>query len=48
MLIDIKHSKIIIFNENFQFCIFDIKIIDFVYDETNRHFDNFKIIKIIK
>ena len=48
MLIDIKRSKTTIFDENFQFCMFDIKIIDFVCDKTNRHFDNFKIIKIIE
>ena len=48
ILIDIKRSKIIIFDEKLQFCIFDIKIIDFIYDEIDRHFDNLKIIKIIK
>ena len=48
ILIDIKRSKIIIFDEKFQFCMFDIKIIDFVYDKINRDFDNFKINKIIK
>ena len=46
MLIDIKCLKIIIFDEKFQFSIFDIKIFDFICDKTNRHFDNFKIIKI--
>ena len=48
MWIHIKLSKIIIFNKKFQFCIFNIKIIDFVYNETNRHFNNFKVVKIIK
>ena len=48
MLIDIKRSKITIFDEKFQICMFDIKIVNFVCDETDRHFDNFKIIKIIK
>ena len=48
MLIDIKRLKTIIFDEKFQFCIFDIKIIDFICDKTNRYFNNFKIIKIIK
>ena len=48
MLIDTKRSKTTISDEKFQFCMFDIKIIDFVYDETDRHFDSFKIIKIIK
>ena len=48
MLIDIKRSKIVIFDKTSQFCMFDIKIIDFVCDEINRHSDNFKIIKIIK
>ena len=48
MLIDIKRSKIIIFDEKFQLCMFNKKIIDFVCDETDRHFNNFKIIKIIK
>ena len=48
MLIDIKSSKIIIFDEKFQFRMFDIKIIDFVCDEINRHFDSHKIIKIIE
>ena len=48
MLIVIKRSRNIIFDEKFQFCMFNIKIIDIVCDETDRHFDNFKIIKIIK
>ena len=48
MLIDIKHSKIIIFDEKFQFFMFNIKMIDYLCDKTNRHFNNFKIIKIIK
>ena len=48
MLIDIKRSRIIIFDEKFQFCMFDIKIVDFVCDEINRHFDTIKIIEIIK
>ena len=48
MLIDIKRSKIIIFDEKFQFCMFNIKIINLICDETDRHFDNFKVIKIIK
>ena len=47
MLIDIKRSKIIVFDEKFQFCMFNIKIIDFVCDKADRHFNNFKIIKII-
>ena len=47
-MIDIKSSKAIIFKEKSQFCIFDIKIINFVCDEIDRHFDNVKIIKIIK
>ena len=48
ILIDIKRLKIMIFDEKFQFGMFNIKIINFVYDETNRHFDNFKIIKMKK
>ena len=48
VLIDIKRSKTTIFDEKSQFCIFDIKIISFVCDKIDRHFDNVKIIKIIK
>ena len=48
MLINIKRLKIIIFDKKIQFCIFDIKIVNFVYNEIKRHFDNFKVIKIIK
>ena len=48
MLIDIIRSKITMLDEKFQFCMFDIKIIDFICDETHRHFDSFKIIKIIE
>ena len=48
MLIDIKRSKITTFDENFRFCMFDIEIVDFVCDKPDRHFDNFKIIRIIK
>ena len=48
ILIDIKRSKAIISDEKSQFCMFDIKIMSFVCDEIDRHFDNVKIIKIIK
>ena len=48
ILIDIKRSKAIIFDEKSQFCMFDIKIVSFVCDEIDRHFDNVKVIKIIK
>ena len=48
VLIDIKRSKIIIFDEKSQFCMFDIKIINSMYDKIDRHFDNVKIIKIKK
>ena len=48
MLIDIKRSKITISDEKSQLCMYNIKIIDFVCDKTDRHFDNFKIIKIIE
>ena len=48
ILIDIKRSKISIFDEKSQFCMFDIKIINFVCDRTDWHFDSFKIIKIIE
>ena len=47
-MIDIKRSKLIIFDEKSQFCMFDIKIVNFVCDEIDRHSDNIKIIKIIK
>ena len=46
--IDIKRSKIIILDKNSQFCMFDIKIIDLVCDETDRHSDNFKDIKVVR
>ena len=48
ILIDIKRSKITIFDEKSQFCMFDIKIMNFVCDEIDRHSDSVKIIKIIK
>ena len=48
VLIDIERSKITIFDEKSQFCMFDIKIMSFVCDEIDRHSDNVKIIKIIK
>ena len=48
MLIDIKRSKSIIFDEKFQLYMSNIKIVNFVCDEANRHFDNLQIIKIIK
>ena len=48
ILIDIKRSKVIIFDEKSQFCIFDIKIMNFVCDEIDRHFNIVKIIEIIK
>ena len=48
ILIDIKRSKTTIFDEKSQFCIFDIKIMSFVCDEIDRHFNSVKIIKIIK
>ena len=48
VLIDIERSKVTIFDEKSQFCMFDIKIMSFVCDEIDRHFDNIKIIKIIK
>ena len=48
MLIDIKRSTIIIFIQKFQFYICNIKIVNFICDKTNRHFDNLNIIKITK
>ena len=48
ILIDIKRSKATISDEKSQFCMFDIKIVNFVCDEIDRHSDSVKIIKIIK
>ena len=48
MLIDLKFIKYIIFDEKSQFCIIDLKIVEFVCDSQNRVFKNAKIIKIVE
>lgn len=48
MLIDIKQINYIIFEKIFQFCCAKIKIIEFIYDNNNKHSDIVKIIKIVE
>ncbi len=48
ILINIKLLEYTIFEKKSQFCKFEIKIVDFVYNFNNRLSNNIKIIKIIK
>ena len=48
MLLNLKKTECIILNEKFQFCISELKNIDFVCDFDNRFSEMIKIIKIFK
>ena len=47
VLTDLKRASVIIFEVKSNFCMFEIKIVEFVCDADERHFDITKIIKII-
>ena len=47
VLVDLKRIECIIFNEKSQFCIKKLKIVKYVCDVNERHFDYVKIDKIM-
>ena len=48
ILIDFEKIDCIIFDEKFQFCCVDIRIVEFICDDDEKHSDIVKIIKIVK
>jgi hypothetical protein len=48
VLIDIERTNCIIFEENFQFCCEELKIVEFVCDVEDRYSNTTKMIKILK
>jgi hypothetical protein len=48
VLTDIEKADCIIFEEKFQFCCEELRVIDFVCDVKKRHSDTAKIIKFVK
>ena len=48
ILTDFEKIDCIIFDEKSQFCCADIRIVKFICDDDERHFDIVKIIKIVK
>ena len=48
ILIDFEKIDCIIFDEKFQFCCVDIRIVEFICDDDKRYSDIVKIIKIVK
>ena len=48
MLVNLKKIDYTILNEKSQFCMSDLKIVDFVCDSDNRFSETAKIIKILK
>ena len=48
ILIDVARTNCTIFEKKSQFCCVEIKIIEFVCNENEKHFDTAKIIKIVK
>ena len=48
VLVNLEKTNCTISNEKSQFCIFELKIVDFVYDSNNRFSKIIKIIKILK
>ena len=45
---NLKKTNWTISDEKFQFCVIDLKIINFVCDSNDRFFETAKIIKILK
>ena len=45
---NLKKTNYIISDEKFQFCVADLKIVDFICDLNDRFFETIKIIKILK
>ena len=48
MFINLKKTDCTISNEKFQFCIFNLKIINFICNLNDRFFEIVKMIKILK
>ena len=48
ILIDFEKIDCIIFDEKFQFCCVDIRIVKFIYNDDEKHLNIVKIIKIVK
>ena len=48
VLMNLEKTNCTISNKKFQFCIFELKIVDFVYDSNDRFSETAKIIKIFK
>ena len=48
ILMNLKKINCTILNEKFQFCIVDLKIIDFICDLNDKFLKTIKIIKILK
>ena len=45
---NLKKTNYTILNEKFQFCVVDLKIVDFICDLNDRSFETTKMIKILK
>ena len=48
MLVNLEKTSRTISDEKFQFCIFELKIVDFVHDSNDKSFKTAKTIKILK
>ena len=48
ILVNLKKTDCTILNEKFQFCVVNLKIVNFICDLNNRFFEITKIIKILK
>ena len=48
ILVNLKKTDCTISDEKFQFCVADLKIVNFICDSNDRFFETAKIIKILK
>ena len=48
MLVNLKKANCTILNKKSQFYMFELKIVDFIYDSNDKSFETAKIIKILE
>ena len=47
ILINLKYTELMLMASKLMFCFLKMKLIEFIYDENERHSDSKKIVKII-
>ena len=48
IFVNLKKTDCTISDKKFQFCVADLKIVNFIYDSNDKFFETAKIIKILK